>query len=154
MLTTQELFAEYLRSVGGLAGGHLGGDAPRRDGQSAQDDLIQKLQAVSESSRRLTLLIVSLHLAVIPAIVLLLLFWPVRGVLALSCLIAVSGIVVLVMLDGIRALRRESLTADLIVAILPNVSPDTAKELIQTIYFGSQLVGLKKRGRRARGSSR
>jgi hypothetical protein len=138
---------EYLENVGGLNPTDLGPRKAPTVSVVEQQRLNEKLEKESRVNNRLVVCITVLHFLIFILAAVLVIYhrdspWLISSILGGS-LLSLLGVI-----KGLSQLWREKNAIDMLRTILPNLPPDQAVKVIQSVYFASMKQGASSPKRR------
>ncbi len=136
MKTTRSLVREFLKDVGAMEAPILG---PKQVTILPKKERLERFRAnlehLAKRNRRLSMLMLILHILVVCLVGVSLLV--VRGGQTLG-VVAMGGgtALILGLLGGLRAMWREASTQDLLLTVIPSLQPAEILHLLEGIHYG------------------
>lgn len=112
---------------------HLGGDAPKITQQQVSF-LIDRLKAASTQNSRIAAILIGVYIAmlIVGFIIVLTLF---RNATAMRAALGGSFLSLLVIVKGLHSVWRESHGMQVMLALLPSLSPEEAIKVVESYYY-------------------
>lgn len=140
MKRLQLVFEEYLEKTGRLKKVALGGPELRTISPADNQLLINRLEKESKLNLRILIAIISMFL-VLFGIGVLLVFVYIRSPKILSIIFGGDFLALLAIIRGLQQTWREKTTLDILLAVLPNLSPQEVVKVIECLYHSNKHGG-------------